>query len=51
MLRDEGLNGGLRVIFNMLTKTELRKRILGMRRLFQKYEKHLAAISIVGTLK
>lgn len=51
MLSDEGLRGGVRIIFNMLTKPELRKRILGMRRLFHKYEKHLGAIALVGTVK
>ena len=51
MLSDEGLSGGLRVAFNMITKPDLRKRILGMRRLFRKYEKHLGAIVLVGTVK
>lgn len=51
MISDEGVSGVLRVVFNMLTKPELRKRILRMRHLFNKYKKHLGAISLVGTLK
>ena len=51
MLRDEGLIGGLRIVFNVLTKPALRHRILAMRRLFRRYEKHLGAISIVGTVR
>lgn len=51
MLGDEGLIGGLRIVLNVLTKPALRHCILAMRRLFRKYEKHLGAISIVGTLR
>jgi hypothetical protein len=51
MLKDEGLSGSLRIALNMLTKPALRHRILTMRRLFRKYEKHLGAISIIGTLR
>jgi SAM-dependent methyltransferase len=51
ILADEGLRRGSRIVFNMLTKPELRKRILGMRRLFRKYGNHLGAISLVGILR
>lgn len=51
LLRDEGLKGGFRIALNMLTKPVLRSRILSMRRLFHKYEKHLGAISLVGMLE
>jgi hypothetical protein len=51
ILGDEGLLGALRIVVNMLTKSALRHRILAMRRLFSKYENHLGAISIVGTVR
>jgi len=51
MLADEGFIGGLRIVFNVLSKPALRHRILAMRRLFRRYEKHLGAISIVGTVR
>ncbi len=50
VLQDEGLRGGLRVALHMITDQGLRQRILAMRRLFQAYEKHLGAISVVGQL-
>lgn len=51
MLQDEGLLGGLRIAFNIVTNSKLRHRILGMRRLFRKYGGHLGAISMVGQRK
>jgi cyclopropane fatty-acyl-phospholipid synthase-like methyltransferase len=51
MLKDEGLSGGLRIAMNLLTKPALRHRILAMRRLFRKYQNHLGAISIIGTVR
>ena len=48
LLRDEGIGGGLRMAFNVATNPSLGGRILAMRRLFRKYEKHLGAISIVA---
>jgi hypothetical protein len=51
VLSDEGFIAGLRIALNVLTKPALRRRILAMRRLFRKYEKHLGAISLVGTVK
>ncbi len=48
VLRDEGLIGGLRMAFHMLTDAVPRRRILAMRRLFRKYERHLGAIAVVG---
>lgn len=48
LLRDEGIGGGLRIAFNVATNPSLGGRILAMRRLFRKYEKHLGAISIVA---
>ena len=50
VLGDEGFIGGLRIVVNMLTKPMVRHRILAIRRLFRRYEKHLGAIAIVGTV-
>jgi SAM-dependent methyltransferase len=48
VLGDEGLGGGLRIAFRIATNSELRGRILAMRRLFRRYAAHLGAISLVG---
>lgn len=48
LLQDEGIGGGLRIAFNVATNPSLGSRILAMRRLFHKYQKHLGAISIVA---
>lgn len=51
VLGDEGLIGGTRIALNVLTKPVLRQRVLAMRRLFRKYEKHLGAIAMVGSVR
>ncbi len=48
LLSDEGISGALRVGFNILKDSMLRKRVFAMRRLFRKYEKHIGAITMVG---
>lgn len=48
VFQDEGLSGSLRIAFRMAGNSVLRRRILAMRRLFRKYEKHLGAISLIG---
>jgi hypothetical protein len=48
VLQDEGLRGGLRFAFKVATDRTIRRRVCAMRRLFHKYRKHLAAISLVG---
>ena len=48
MVRDEGFLGAVRIAFNLLRRPEMRRRVLGMRRLFRKYGRHLAAVSLVG---
>jgi hypothetical protein len=39
------------IVLNMVTKPAFRHRILTIWRLFRKYEKHLGAISIIGTVQ
>jgi SAM-dependent methyltransferase len=46
--QDEGLVGTFRLAFNLAMSSMLRHRVLAMRRLFRRYGKHLASISVVG---
>lgn len=48
MLWDEGILGCLRIAFNVARDARLRRRILGIRRIFRRYREYLGAISIVG---
>lgn len=49
LLEDEGLWGSARIIVNALRHREAARRVLQMRRVFEKYAENLAAISIVAT--
>ncbi len=44
ILQDEGAIGTARILWNVLTQTPLRKRVLAMRRVFQKYQQDLGYI-------
>lgn len=44
MLQDEGAIGTARILWNVLTQPPLRKRVLAMRRVFQKYQQDLGYI-------
>ena len=48
LIQDEGLWGTLRFVGNVLRNKEARHRVKTMRKVFQKYEKNLAAIMLVG---
>ena len=48
VLRDEGFAGALRFAWNVARTPVLRHRVLAMRQLFRRYEKHLGSISLVG---
>jgi hypothetical protein len=48
MIDDEGFYGTLKIIFNILTHPEERKRALALRDIFRKYEQYLNAIIIVA---
>jgi hypothetical protein len=39
----------MRFAWNLAWLTDARRRVLTMRRVFQKYERHLAAIALVAT--
>jgi ubiquinone/menaquinone biosynthesis C-methylase UbiE len=48
MIDDEGFYGTLKIIFNILTHPEERKRALALRDIFRKYEQYLNAVIIVA---
>lgn len=51
IIDDEGFFRTLKIIFNILTHPNERKRILAMRNTFRTYNKHLNAIAIVAEKK
>lgn len=48
LIEDEGLKGTARIVWNMLRDGVARRRVLAMRRVFQRYEAHLGAVAIVA---
>ena len=48
VIRDEGLRGALTIAKNILTNPAARRRVLEMRRVFNRYQKHLSAITLVA---
>lgn len=50
VLADEGLIGALRIVGNVLRRPAARRRVLGMRRTFQRHRKSLTAIAVVGVV-
>jgi hypothetical protein len=48
LIQDEGLWGTLRFAWNLLRDAEARRRVIAMRRIFIKYQRHLSAIMLVG---
>ena len=48
LVQDEGLAGALRFAWNVATHGAARRRVLRMRRVFRKYQAHLAAVAIVS---
>lgn len=48
VIQDEGFGGALRFFANVARSPEARKRVFAMRGVFQKYDKHLAAIMFVA---
>ena len=48
LIQDEGLWGAFRFVGNVIRDKEARHRVKTMRKVFQKYEEHLAAIMLVG---
>ncbi|MBU9766447.1 methyltransferase domain-containing protein [Mycobacterium sp. TNTM28] len=50
MIADEGLFGALRIVGNVLTHPAARKRVLHMRKTFNRYGKQLTAVAIVAVV-
>ncbi len=48
LLRDEGFLGATRFIWNVLWDRDARARVCAMRKVFRKYQAHIAAIMIVA---
>lgn len=48
LVQDEGLPGALRFAGNLLRNKEARNVVLGMKRVFRKYRKHLSGMSMVA---
>ncbi|MFV0248677.1 MAG: class I SAM-dependent methyltransferase [Tenacibaculum sp.] len=48
IIDDEGFFRTLKIIFNILTKPQARKRIFAMRKVFRKYKSNLMAIAIIA---
>ncbi|MEG4808078.1 hypothetical protein QUA82_10640 [Microcoleus sp. F8-D3] len=44
MLQDEGFVGTVRILWNILSRSPIRDRILAMRRVFQHYQQDLGYI-------
>jgi ubiquinone/menaquinone biosynthesis C-methylase UbiE len=51
LIKDEGLGGALRFVFNLARNPEIRTKVLAMREMFKKYEKNISAIMLVGSKK
>jgi hypothetical protein len=49
LIKDEGLVRTLRFAWNVATHAAARRRVLTMRRVFRKYNRHLAAVVLVAT--
>jgi SAM-dependent methyltransferase len=48
LVRDEGLLRAMRFAWNVATHAPARRRVLTMRRVFRKYNRHLAAIALLA---
>ncbi len=49
LIRDEGLAGAVRFVWNLLHDSEARRRVLEMRSVFRRYRKQLGAVAITGS--
>jgi SAM-dependent methyltransferase len=48
LVRDEGVPGTLRILWNALRNPVARRRVLGMRRVFREYRRSIGAVTLVG---
>jgi len=49
LIRDEGMLGALRFVWNLLRDSEARRRVLEMRATFRRHRKQLGAVAITGS--
>lgn len=50
VLADEGVFGALRIVGNLIRRGAARRRVIGMRRTFQRHRKSLTAVAVVGVV-
>jgi hypothetical protein len=48
MIQDEGLFSVAKILWNVVTNSQIRQRVLAMRRIFQKYQQDLGYIVLVA---
>lgn len=48
IIQDEGFGRAVRFAWNLMTTPDARRRVLAMRRVFRKYDRHLAAVMLIG---
>jgi ubiquinone/menaquinone biosynthesis C-methylase UbiE len=48
LIRDEGVAGALRFVWNLLRDTQARRRVLEMRTVFRRNRKQLGAVALIG---
>ena len=48
LVRDEGVGGALRFVWNLLRDSEARERVLEMRSVFRRQRKQLGAVAITA---
>lgn len=51
LIDDEGFSGFLTIIKNIATQTEVRERVIKMKKVFKKYEEHLCAFVMIAKKK
>jgi len=50
-IADEGLLGTLKIVFNVLRRPDARKRVLGMRKVFDKYADEMSGMALIAVKK
>lgn len=50
VLADEGPLGALRIVGNLIRRPAARRRVIGMRKTFQRYRRSLTAVAVVGVV-
>jgi hypothetical protein len=48
LIRDEGVGGAIRLVWNLFRDSEARRRVMEMRSVFRHYRRQLGAVAVVG---